>query len=74
MGGPVDAFEFAARMWRGAPAMIMMQEDELGAQIELNGPELADIIAFVHSPSEQAKFSEDDVPEQFLEIFEEDHD
>jgi len=63
--GPMDPFEFAARMWRGAPAMIMMQEDELGAQIELTGPELADIIAFVHSPTEKARFSEEDIPEKF---------
>ncbi len=68
MSGPMDAFDFAARMWRGAPAMIAMQQMELGAQIELTGEELADIIAFAHSPGEQAKFSEDDIPKEFSKI------
>ncbi len=72
MEKPMNAFEFAARMWRGAPAMIAMQEDELGAQIELNGEELAAIIAFSHDAEEQAKFSKADVPEEFLEKLEAD--
>ncbi len=59
---PLDAtlmnpFEFAAKMWRGAEAMIILQHDELGEQIELTGQDLADIIAFVHSHEEQAKFA-----------------
>ncbi len=72
MEKPMNAFDFAARMWRGAPAMIAMQEDELGGQIELNGEELAAIIAFAHDPKEQAKFSEADVPEKFLKKLEAD--
>lgn len=55
--------DFAARMWRGATAMITMQEDEIGGQIERIGKELADIIAFVHDPAEQAMFSETDTPD-----------
>ena len=74
MEGGMNAFEFAARMWRGAPAMIAMQEDELGEQIELTGEELADIIAFVHDPEEQAKFTEADIPENILEIINGDED
>jgi mono/diheme cytochrome c family protein len=74
MERPMNAFEFAARMWRGAPAMIAMQEDELGGQIELTGDELAAIIAFVHDSNEQGKFSEADVPEEIMEILEGDHD
>ena len=62
MENPMNAFDFAARMWRGAPAMIAMQEDELGAQITLTGDELANIIAFAHDPAEQAKFSQADIP------------
>ena len=54
----VDALDFAARMWRGAEAMIFMQQQELGAQIDFTGQELADIIAFVHDPTERRKFSE----------------
>lgn len=60
---PMDPFEFAAKMWHGAPAMIAMQQNELGAQIQFTGQELADIIAFVHDPMEQKKFSEADIPE-----------
>ena len=58
----MNPFDFAARMWRGAVPMITMQEDELGGQIEFNGDELADIIAFVHNPEEQKKFSQADIP------------
>jgi cytochrome c len=74
MEHPMNAFEFAAGMWRGAPAMIMMQEEELGEQIELNGEELAAIIAFVHDEEEQKLFSKDDIPEEILEIMEGDHE
>ncbi|MFQ5958245.1 MAG: c-type cytochrome, partial [Alphaproteobacteria bacterium] len=44
----MNPFDFAARMWRGAAAMIALQEEAMGAQIEFTGDELADIIAFVH--------------------------
>ncbi len=72
MEAGMNAFEFAARMWRGAPAMIAMQENELGGQIELTGEELAAIIAFVHDADEQARFSEADIPDNILELLEED--
>ena len=62
MDTPMNPFDFTARMWRGAPAMIAMQEDELGGQIEFTGDELASIIAFVHDADEQARFSKDDIP------------
>lgn len=70
MDMPMNPFEFAARMWRGAPAMIEAQEDELGYQIEFTGEELAAIIAFVHDPDEQAKFSEADIPDELKEMME----
>ena len=70
MEHPMNAFDFAANMWRGAPAMIMMQEDELGEQIELSGDDLAAIIAFVHDEEEQKLFSKADIPEEILEIME----
>ena len=70
MSMPMNPFEFAARMWRGAPAMIGAQEDELGAQIEFTGEELGNIIAFVHDAGEQAKFSEDDIPAEIEEMME----
>ncbi len=59
---PMNPFEFAARMWRGAEAMIALQREELGEPIQLTGQELADIIAFVHHAEEQKKFSKDDIP------------
>ncbi|RMD62866.1 MAG: hypothetical protein D6826_06385 [Alphaproteobacteria bacterium] len=68
MRGPMNPFEFAARMWRGAEAMIYMQQEELGEQIDLTGDDLSDIIAFVHDPEEQKKFSEADIPEQVREL------
>ncbi len=64
MDTPMNPFEFAARMWRGAEAMVELQRDELGGVIELNGEELAAIIAFVHDADEQKKFSQDDIPEK----------
>ncbi|MFC2967966.1 c-type cytochrome [Acidimangrovimonas pyrenivorans] len=70
---PMDPFDFAAKMWHGAPAMIAMQNSELGAQIQFTGQELADIIAFVHSPAEQKKFSEADIPENIKKHMEEDN-
>ncbi len=48
--------------------MIFMQQDELGGQIELNGEELAAIIAFAHDADEQAMFSEADIPERILAL------
>lgn len=65
MPGPMNPFDFAAKMWKGAPAMVMMQQQELGAQIEFTGDELASIIAFVHNPAAQAQFTWDDVPAKF---------
>lgn len=69
---PMDPFDFAAKMWHGAPAMIAMQQNELGAQIQFTGDELADIIAFAHDPAEQKKFSESDIPANIKKHMEED--
>ena len=60
--GEVDPLDFVARMWRGAEAMIFMQQEDLGEQIDFTGQELADIIAFVHDPREQQKLSAADIP------------
>jgi cytochrome c551/c552 len=60
--GEVDPLDFVARMWRGAEAMIFMQQRRLGEQLDLTGQELADIIAFAHDPKEQQKLSAADVP------------
>ncbi|MGR3417955.1 c-type cytochrome [Paracoccus sp. (in: a-proteobacteria)] len=63
MDDPMNPFDFAAAMWRGAEPMVMMQQEELGGQIELTGDELASIIAFVHDADEQKKFSDRDIPQ-----------
>jgi mono/diheme cytochrome c family protein len=68
MDPPMNAFDFAANMWRGAGAMIAMQDEELGGQIELDGEELAAIIAFVHNADEQKKFTQDDIPHDIEEL------
>jgi len=65
---PMNPFEFAARMWRGAEAMVYMQREELGDVIVLNGNELAAIIAFVHDAEEQAKYSEADWPDEISDL------
>ncbi len=69
----MNPFDFAARMWRGAAAMIMLQEDAMGGQIEFSGKELADIIAFVHDEEEQHKFSEADIPPEIMAMMDHVH-
>lgn len=58
-----DVFDFVARMWRGAPTMILLQEMELGYQIDLSGEDLAHLAAFASDPAVQGRFSENDIPE-----------
>lgn len=64
----MDPFDFTARMWGGAEAMIAMQRDELGQQIQFTGQELADIIAFIHDAEEQKTFSEADIPAEIKKV------
>ncbi|MGI9415949.1 MAG: c-type cytochrome, partial [Hyphomicrobiales bacterium] len=73
MALPMNPFDFAARMWRGAEAMIALQRNDLGNLIQLSGQELADIIAFVHDAEEQKKFSEADIPQRILDVMSEVH-
>jgi len=70
MDQPMNPFDFAANMWRGAETMVQMQREELGDVIQISGQDLADIIAFVHDPVQQALFSEDDIPEDVREMME----
>jgi hypothetical protein len=70
MKQPMNPFYFAANMWRGAETMLMMQREDLGYVIQISGQELADIIAFVHDPQEQAQFFISDIPEDILELME----
>ncbi len=57
----MNPFEFAAKMWTMAPAMIAAQEEALGGQILFTGDELADIVAFVHNDEAQHGFGETDL-------------
>ena len=65
MPSPMNVFEFAARMWKGAPAMVAMQQEELGDVIQLTGQNLADIIAFVHDGEMQKTVAIDQVPKRW---------
>lgn len=65
MPRPMNAFEFAARMWKGAPAMVIMQQEELGDVIKLTGQDLADLVAFVHDESAQKGIKLNDVPKKW---------
>jgi len=69
----MNPFDFAAKMWMMAPAMIAAQEDELGGQILFTGDELSDIVAFVHDPAEQKKFSEADLTPEARRMMGEHH-
>lgn len=70
MAQPMNTFDFAANMWRGAETMVMMQREKLGYVIQLFGQELADVIAFVHDPEEQSRFSTNDIPDDIQELME----
>jgi len=64
----IDAFDFAARMWRGAQAMIAFQNMEFGFQIDLSGQDLAHIARFLHDREAQKTFGEDDIPENIRKL------
>lgn len=59
----VDVLDFAARMWRGAPAMLDLQAVELGYQIELSAEEIAHLSGFAADAEAQAGFSREEIPE-----------
>ncbi len=62
--GPLNPFDFAAKMWNHAPGMIAAQEEAFGEQIYFTGEELADIIGFVHDDAAQHRFTEGDLTAQ----------
>lgn len=65
MPSPMNVFEFTARMWKGAPAMVAMQNEQLGDFIKLTGQDLADLIAFVHDEEMQKTVTIDQVPKRW---------
>ncbi len=69
----MNPFEFAAKMWRMAPAMIYAQEEALGEQILFTGDELADIIAFVHNDEAQHGFSRADLTPEARKMMHHEH-
>ncbi len=69
----MNPFEFAAKMWAMAPAMIYAQEEALGEQILFTGDELADIVAFVHNDAAQHDFSEADLTSQARKMMDHGH-
>ncbi len=69
----MNPFEFAAKMWRMAPAMIYAQEEALGEQILFTGDELADIIAFVHNDEAQHDFGEADLTPEARTMMQHEH-
>lgn len=60
---PIDPLDFAARMWRGAPAMIELQAVELGYTIYLTADEIADLAAFADDRAMQETLTEASLPE-----------
>jgi cytochrome c len=69
----MNPFEFSAKMWAMAPAMIYAQEEALGEQILFTGDELADIVAFVHNDEAQHDFSEADLTPQARKMMHHQH-
>lgn len=57
-----DPLDFAARMWRGAPAMVEFQSVELGYVIDLSADDIAHLAAFAASREEQKLLQESAVP------------
>ena len=68
-GQGADILDFTARMWRGAYAMIELQNMELGYQLDFSGEELGHIIAFLYDKSERSRFSGNDVPDLIKDMF-----
>ena len=58
----LNLFDFVARMWRGASTMIVLQEMQLGYQIQFSGDDLAHIAAFLANPEAQRALTRDQIP------------
>lgn len=65
----IDVFDFTARMWAGAFAMVELQSQELGYQFDLTGDEMAHIAGFVYDRKQQLLFKESDVPDLIRDMF-----
>ncbi len=65
----IDPVAFAARMWRGAPAMVELQGLELGYTIWLTGDEINNLAAFAADAGEQKKLTAESVPAELRDSF-----
>lgn len=63
-----NPFEFFARMWRGADAMLQLQQADLGYQVDFSGQDLADIFAFTLDADMQERLTQSDLPDHIREI------
>ncbi len=68
MPRPMNAFEFAALMWRGARSMTALQEDLFGEIIAIDGQDLADLVAFAHDEAEQRRLTASQIPKRYRGI------
>ncbi|MAF94564.1 MAG: hypothetical protein CMM60_02245 [Rhodospirillaceae bacterium] len=73
LSGLMNPFDFAAKMWNHAPAMIAAQEGAFGEQIFFTGEELADMIAFIHDDEAQHNFSEKDMTAKAHKMMQHEH-
>ncbi len=69
----MNPFDFSAKMWAMAPAMIYAQEEALGEQILFTGDELADIVAFVHNDEAQHDFGDIDLTPEARKMMHHEH-
>ncbi len=69
-----NPFDFAAKMWNHAPAMISAQEEALGEPIYFTGDEISDIIAFIHDDGTQHAFTEKHLTQRARRMMHHDHD
>ena len=69
----MNPFDFAAKMWNHAPAMIAAQESAFGEQVFFTGEELADIIAFIHDDGAQHAFTENDLTAEARKMMDHEH-
>ncbi len=74
MDDVMNPFDFVAKMWRIAPAMIYAQQEVYGDQILFTGDEIADIIAFVHDDEQQHKFNATMIPPKIVKSMKHVHD
>lgn len=61
---PFDPVAFAARMWRGAAAMVELQNLELGYVIDMSADDIVNLSAFAADADEQKKLKTTDVPKE----------